>query len=376
MTGIPETLIAEVAKIMGVHAKRLHVSLRNPLDFQSNRLYDIRGEHVHCIAKEYLRTEEQHLAPWREYQSLQYLSALDVAPQPVFFAPDLAPVVVYRHMDGVMWDRRAVAAADLADLAATWLRIHAVPVDWMSRDAQRALATVEQEICQQFADYHAWTVAEFPAGRAAADLCLQLLEPLRAVVRELLDHAPVLCFCRSDPRFANVIQRPGKSLGLVDWEDGGLRDPAREVADLLMHPNQEDLLGRDAWQAFLTPYMAVRSRIDPEMPRRLHLFLAVYPVYWLMILLRHGMKLAATGRLAGWSANGLPGNLRLRRYLARAMAWPDTAHEAMLARWDSLVFFPAHAEAGMPKVTGDPRRLCQDRAPRKRLTAEQSARES
>jgi len=59
------------------------------------------------------------------------------------------------------------------------------------------------------------------------------------------------CFCRSDARFANVIARPDGRVGLVDWEDSGLRDPARELADLLHHPNQEDLIDAEGWQPFL-----------------------------------------------------------------------------------------------------------------------------
>jgi thiamine kinase-like enzyme len=67
-----------------------------------------------------------------------------------------------------------------------------------------------------------------------------------------------LVFCRSDPRCANVIARPDGRLGLGDWEDSGLRDPGREVADLLLHPNQEDLVAGPVWDAFLRPYQASR----------------------------------------------------------------------------------------------------------------------
>jgi thiamine kinase-like enzyme len=45
-----------------------------------------------------------------------------------------------------------------------------------------------------------------------------------------------------DPRFATVIQGPDGHLTLVDWEASGLLDPASDIACLLTHPNQEDLL--------------------------------------------------------------------------------------------------------------------------------------
>ena len=93
-------------------------------------------------------------------------------------------------------------------------------------------------------------------------------------------NTPPLCFCRSDPRFANVIARSDGGIGLVDWEDCGLRDPAREVADLLMHPNQEDLLDFAAWQPFLSVYRTGR-RDDPDFELRLQAYLALFPVFWL-----------------------------------------------------------------------------------------------
>ena len=42
---------------------------------------------------------------------------MDIAPQPLFFDPSVGPVVVYRYLDGPMWDRRVPAAAALAGLA-------------------------------------------------------------------------------------------------------------------------------------------------------------------------------------------------------------------------------------------------------------------
>src|SRR5438067_10962939 len=91
---------------------------------------------------------------------------------------------------------------------------------------------------------------------------------------------PPLCICRSDPRFANVIARPDGRIGLVDWEDSGLRDPAREVADLLLHPNQEDLLSDTEWSALLNPYTASRAS-DPMFATRLNAYLPPFAPLWL-----------------------------------------------------------------------------------------------
>jgi hypothetical protein len=337
---IPKTLTTEIAKIIGVKSIELQVSPREPLDFQSNSLYDIWGANLHFIAKEYLKPNELTVAPLREYKSLQLLSSLNIAPQPIFFEPDLAPIVVYEYMDGEMWDRRPVSAPNLSDLVDVWLKVNSVSVDWISRGSERTLQIIEQEFHQRLSDYLKWSSAEFTSGKRAAEMCLQLLENRHKIIKELSEYTPILCFCRSDPRFANVIQRPNGQLGLVDWEDSGLRDSAQEVADVLTHPNQEDLLRWKEWQVFVEPYINARKKTDREISRRLHLYLAVYPLFWLTILLKHGIKLASTGQLAGWTTNDLPGNIKLRRYLARALAWPNMEYESTLEELERLEFFP------------------------------------
>jgi thiamine kinase-like enzyme len=128
-------------------------------------------------------------------------------------------------------------------------------------------------------------------------------------------------------------------LGLIDWEDSGLRDPARDLADLITHPNQEDLLHRNDWQAFLTPYLARRGQLDATIQARLHLYLAIFPIFWLAILLEHGIQKARKGTVSGWHTNRLPTNERLRRYLARAQAWPDMDFHQQLAALESIEFF-------------------------------------
>ena len=185
----------------------------------------------------------------------------------------------------------------------------------------------------------------YPAGTSGVGLCLDVLERRVPVVEELdtlLEHRPVCrYFCRSDARFANVIERPDGRLGLVDWEDSGLRDPAREVTDLTFAANQEDLLSPEEWQAFLTPYLAHLEPRDPLLRRRIHLYAAISPLYWLAPLFGIGLERARAGTLATWTVNGLPADVRLRRYLARALAWPDPDFSRQLAELGDLRLFPA-----------------------------------
>jgi aminoglycoside phosphotransferase (APT) family kinase protein len=337
---LPEALTTEIAKAIGIKSTKFQISLRKPLDFQSNSLYDIWGDGLHFIAKEYIQPDELAIAPLREYNALQLLASLDIAPRPVFFEPTVGPIVVYEYMEGEMWDRRSVSTSDLSKLIDVWLKINSVPADWVSRGFERSLQVIEQEFHQRLESYIDWSSAEFKLGKRAADVCMQLLENRHAVIKELSEHTPTLCFCRADPRFANVIQRPNGQLGLIDWEDSGLRDPAREVADILTHPNQEDLVSWEEWQVFIEPYMRVRSKLDIGITRRTHLYLAIFPLFWLTMLLRRGVRLASTGQLADWTIKGLTGDLRLRRYLARALAWPSMEYKNILDELESLEFFP------------------------------------
>jgi hypothetical protein len=72
-----------------------------------------------------------------------------------------------------------------------------------------------------------------------------------------------------------------------------LRDPARDVADLLTGPNQEDLLDLDEWRPFLQTYFAGRQTIDPALADRVHLYLALF------LALKYGHRSSAGGECGG-----------------------------------------------------------------------------
>jgi aminoglycoside phosphotransferase (APT) family kinase protein len=338
-----------VARATGLDPASILVRLRPPLDYQSNRLYDVWAGGRHLIAKEFLKPAEFEDAPRREFSALERLAPLDIAPQPVFYkptnpdpTPELGPVVIYRFMEGRAWNRRKPSPAELEQLAALWLQINAVSGDdlWLSRGYERPLHENEARFMALFQAYAAWADAEYPPGRQAIALCLDQFEKARTAVDKLSTYEPPLCFCRSDPRFANVIARPDGRLGLVDWEDCGLRDPARDLADIVTHPNQEDLLTWDEWQPLLEPYIAGRSQVDPHLKRRMHLYLAIFPVFWLAMGIRGGLRRAKANALINLKVNRLPINERMRRHLARVMAWPNVDFSSQLEGLASVTFFP------------------------------------
>ena len=155
---------------------------------------------------------------------------------------------------------------------------------------------------------------------------------------------PRLTFGRSDSRFANIIARPGGRIGIVDWEDSGLIDPALDLADLMVHANQEDLLSAGEWEAFLASYLAVRGPADPGLERRLALYQVLLSFLWLSILLSQGLILSQSSMLNEWLINQMPANQRLRRYLARVLVRPGGDILGQLETLGGLVFFPASEE--------------------------------
>jgi thiamine kinase-like enzyme len=200
---------------------------------------------------------------------------------------------------------------------------------------------IASEFTGQIENYLDWATSEYEPGKRIAEICLKLLESKHSIFNELYNQEPVLCFCKADPRFANVIKKPNGKLGLVDWEDSGLLDPAMDIADLITHPNQEDLVNWREWQSsFVKPYLNARSKVDKSITSRFQLYMAILPIYWLTVLIRRGLKLAYIGHLTGWTINGLSGNERLKRYMARALSWPSMEYLGTLSNLDNIEFFP------------------------------------
>lgn len=334
-----------VAQALGIVPLDVGVALRPARTYQSNRLYDAHVGDRHFIVKEFLKPDEFDEAPIREFEGLRLVAPLDVAPQPVVWRPhtaDTRPLVVYEYMPGEMWDRRRPAETELSQLAALWLLINSVSTDrpWISRGYETSLAAQMASFARMYERYGEWAAAFFAPGAQTAAMCLSALQEHAAFVNQLAGEVPPLCFCRRDARFANIIARPDGRLGLVDWEDCGLGDPAADLADIMTAPNQEDLLAWDDWQPFLQPYLEGHAARDPRLEWRMQLYLALFPLAWLGWLLTAGVARASEGSLAGWMIHGMPANERLRRYLARAYAWPAHDIRAQLEALADVRFFP------------------------------------
>ena len=79
------------ARATGLSAADVEISVRQPLDHQSNRLYDLQAGARHLILKEYLKPQEFAEAPAREFRALELMAPLDIAPQPILIHAEPAP---------------------------------------------------------------------------------------------------------------------------------------------------------------------------------------------------------------------------------------------------------------------------------------------
>ena len=342
------TLKEVAADVLSVAPSAMWLRPRPRLEIQSNNLFDAGTGEQRIVIKEFLKPDEFIEAPNREFKALELLSHLDIAPQPRAIFPqkrNRRPLVVYDYMDGQMWDRRTPGAEDLARLSDIWIQMNSIQDDnlWLSRHEERPILRIWQDIEQLFDGYFSWAKSEIHPAASLLELCRTICVKGHGLALQLSRVDFLRCFCRADPRFANVISRPGSTLGIVDWEDSGLRDPAKDLADVLTHPNQEDLLSWYDWKAFLDPYLASRNRDDPTIEKRFQLYLGLFPVWWLGILLNEGVRRFEKGVFDGWSIHGIEPNQKLGRYLGRALAWPNYDYDPMGGDFAGTVFFPGEA---------------------------------
>ena len=344
--------MSEIAAVVS-HALKLPTSdirLRPlaPLEHQSNHLYEARAGGVVHMVKEFRKPDELYDAPAREYFAMEALAPREIAPRPVAYVragqlgPGQWPIVVYQRLEGEMWDRRAPTPADMQALARLWLVVHDVPVAGAPRargvaDGAGRLLDRLPHILQRYAD---WARESAPACRPTAEALAIAGARAEAAAAELRRLPVRELYCRSDARFSNVIVRPDGRLGMVDWEDCGAGDPAQFVADLRIGPNQEDLISPEAWQAFSGLYLGALGRRDPSLARRVALYELLAVMLWLGLMVERVLAEAAAGPVRRWAMNTMPANERGRRFLARALAWPEGDFEAALARIAVYRLFP------------------------------------
>ena len=71
--------------------------------------------------------------------------------------------------------------------------------------------------------------------------------------------------------------------------------------------------------------------------------MGLFCIFWLSVIIQRSVQGLRNGGTANEPVNELPVNARLRRYLARALAWPDLDFSKHLERLAELEFFPTGA---------------------------------
>lgn len=333
-----------IEQLTGLAAHEIHIRERSRLDYQSHDLYDVRFGDSHWIAKVFTKENEYDDGPKREYEALKLLEPFDLAPLPIHYSPynpPTPPIVIYDYMAGTMWEDKPTLA-QLTHLAEAWLHTHQAPTEgiWLSRGWDETRAVKKQRWQWFYTLYFDWAAQHYPQGQVPA----RRLFDLHTQYSNILDQqqAIPLLFSRSDPRFANIIQRPDGRIGFVDWEDSGLRDPARTLGDFIMHPDNEDQLTEEAWQHFLNIYLAGYPIDDPTLTQRIQAYRFERAWVWFGGQLAGGVRRLQQGNtLVDWQINGMAANQRLRRYAAHALSG-DTPQlfDDYLAELSAISFFP------------------------------------
>ena len=338
---LPESVRAVVTAATGQPSDALEITLRAPQFYQSNQLFDVWVEGRHLIAKQFLKEDEWGESPAREFSSLHLLAPLDIAPRPVFYDAAMGPVVIYEYMEGRMWGRYHPSAEELRQLAAAWAQLYTVPRAglWPARSSDWTPTTRVAWFHELLDGYCEWAEIAFPRGLKAAALCREMVEPIGVVLGRLQQNRPAYSFARRDPRFANVIARPDGRYGFVDWEDAGLHDPTMELADIMMHPEQEDLLTDAEWQPFVETYCQAVGFEQVSVAQRIEDYRRPLALFWIVVLMNHGIKRTKSARVAEWEVNDMLPNLRLQRYLAYLLA--ERHGKFAPTAYADVLFFPA-----------------------------------
>lgn len=217
----------------------------------------------------------------REWACLTLLAehAAGVAPRPIRRETDgEAPVIVMERLPGTPLDGAPLTPVQTASLGAALRRMYDVPV----------AAIHDAGVTERL--YGPTTLAGEVAGWLSEDHDLdQCLEPV--LVREAVtaalgwlaepDHLPEPvfdCIGISDLNPANVLW-DGTSVRLVDFEDGGLTDPAFELADHVEH-----LAGR-LTNTYDAETLVSAVGLTDDQRLRMSAYRPLWATFWLAVLL-------------------------------------------------------------------------------------------
>lgn len=235
-----------------------------------------------------------------EFSSLRFLSenGEHCVPQPLA-ADRYNQIALYQYVDGAEIDPRVVSERDIEEVVSFAMRLKHLSTleksDLLPRAAEACLSFVAlhdnilrrferlsavhgEDACyadmQQFVSQKFAPALDAIVGRARAKI------GEAAWAAELPRSAWTLS--PSDFGFHNALRRPDGSLVFIDFEYFGKDDPAKMIADFLLHPAME--LSESARHSY-TERMLDCFSADRGLPDRLALSYPLFGLKWCMILL-------------------------------------------------------------------------------------------
>jgi Ser/Thr protein kinase RdoA (MazF antagonist) len=217
----------------------------------------------------------------REWACLTLLAehAPGVAPRPIRRdTADGSPVVVMERLPGKPLGDAALTALQTASLGQALRRLYAVPLDAIHAagigERQSGPTTGAQEVAEWLSEPYEAGDCRDPAlvGEAVDAASLWLATPAR------LPEPRLVALGIADLNPANVLW-DGTTCRLVDFEDGGLTDPAYDLADHVEH-----LAGR--LTGVLDPTALVQAvGLSAEERSRMDAYRPLWAAFWLVLLL-------------------------------------------------------------------------------------------
>lgn len=233
----------------------------------------IRGDEVR---KKFVADHEAEAE--REWACLSLLAehAPGLAPRPLRREDGDTPVIVMERLPGEPLAPRPLTAEQTEALGAVLRRLYDVPVQAV-RDAGIGARRGDPS---RIATLAHWLADDYDLGECRdPGLVGEALEVARAYVAEpLLPEPRQTALGIADLNPANVLVH-GRDIRLVDFEDGGLSDPAYEIADHVEH------LGSRLPGVYDVRALPAAVGLDVEAHERMTAYRPLWAAFWLAMLL-------------------------------------------------------------------------------------------
>jgi hypothetical protein len=235
-----------------------------------------------------------------EFGSLEFLwqHGERSVPQPIAVDRE-AQIALYEFVDGETIDSRAAAEREIQAMVAfvgrLRERVHASGADRLPRAAEACFSyeTLQRNIDGRLARleassgdgpsytaFHRFLATELRPALADTVASIKARVGADGWSRELPVAARTLS--PSDFGFHNALRRPDGSLLILDFEYFGWDDPAKLIADFVLHPAME--LSDAAKRGYVAGVLECFAD-DAELPERLELSYPLFAIKWCAILL-------------------------------------------------------------------------------------------